>query len=87
MFNLALVPKEKSSWQANFKPDRKTMSAAKRARLERQTSEMNERRFINGYHHACETGDNEVMTVVENGNTSTGLSKSEIMELRETYIG
>lgn len=65
------------------------MSAAKRARLERQTSETNDRRLKNGYHRACETGDNEfeVVTVVENGNMSGSLSKSEILKLRETYIG
>lgn len=63
------------------------MSAVKRARLERQTSETNDRRLKNGYHHTCEAGKNEVMTVVENGNMSGGLSKSEIMKLRETYIG
>lgn len=63
------------------------MSAAKRARLERQTSETNDRRLKNGYHLACEAGNNEVVTVVENGNMSGGLSKSEIVKLRETYIG
>ena len=63
------------------------MSAVKRARLERQTSETNDRRLKNGYHRACEAGNNEVVTVVENGNLSGGLSKSEIVKLRETYIG
>lgn len=63
------------------------MSAVKRARLERQTSETNDRRLKNGYHRVCEAGNNEVVTVVENGNLSGGLSKSEIVKLRETYIG
>ena len=97
LFNLALfsgwkkLRGKETLYHTGFHHTKHTMSAAKRAKLHDETSFVNDR-FKNGYHHDSEAGKKFNKTtasaVAENEDKkSSGLSKDEIMKLRDDYIG